>query len=615
MKESLFFKNPAVLAFRVLTSLSAITLLFIVQFNNFFLFHYIVESLSIIIGLLIFAVVWSGRDIINNKPVILLGIAYFFIAILDSCHLATYPGMGFINIDNSDFATQTWIVARYMEALSILFVSLTVKKLYPKLIFLVYLMVTSLILLSIFTWNIFPSCYIEGTGLTAFKILSEYIIIGILFFSLIFVLYHRINFHKQFVLMLSTSIIVTILSEFCFTLNIGVYDFINALGHILKVISYILIYKAIFVEGIKNPQQLLFRKLNDKQKETLNKLKESETLYQTLLDSLPQRIFFENRDLNYISCNSSYARNKQLKKSEIIGRNIYDVHPKILADRYKQEDLDIMNKGEIEEFEDTFTTGNQEITIQIVKVPVRDVDGSIIGLLGIFWDITEQKKIKAELEEYRNHLEDLVYKKTLTLNNTNKLLEEEINERKQMEENLIEARNEAEKANKAKNDFLAQMSHNLRTPLNSILGYTQLFLEDTEIMNQYESQIKMVHQSGLYLSSMINKILDLRNIGTGEMEAALFETEFTNSLTEPDVRNKDRETDNTIFPIPPNEELLRLLELEKVGDIIGIESLINKIEKDDAGYLSFVKRIRKFTGLYQTEKLVAYINSLLGRRT
>ncbi|MCD6396223.1 MAG: PAS domain-containing protein, partial [Spirochaetaceae bacterium] len=265
--------------------------------------------------------------------------------------------------------------------------------------------------------------------------------------------------------------------------------------------------------------------------------------------------------------------------------------------------------------EDTFTTGNQEITIQIVKVPVRDVDGIIIGLLGIFWDITEQKRIKAELEKYRFHLEDLVYKKTLTLNNTNKLLEEEISERKQIEENLIEARNEAEKANKAKNDFLAQMSHNLRTPLNSILGYTQLFLEDTEIMNQYGSQIKMVHQSGLYLSSMINKILDLRNIGTGEMEAALFETEFTNSLTEPDVRNKDRKTDNTILLIPPNEELIRLLELEKVGDIIGIESLINKIEKDDAGYISFVKRIRKFTGLYQTEKLVAYINSLLGRRT
>ena len=95
MKEPLFPKNPmVVLAFQVLATLSGITLLLIIQFNNFLLFHYIAEFLSVIVGLLIFSVVWTGRDIIDNKPVIFLGIAYLFVAILDSFHLVSYKGMG-----------------------------------------------------------------------------------------------------------------------------------------------------------------------------------------------------------------------------------------------------------------------------------------------------------------------------------------------------------------------------------------------------------------------------------------------------------------------------------------------------------------------------------------
>ncbi|MCK5200111.1 MAG: PAS domain-containing protein, partial [Spirochaetales bacterium] len=449
MKEPLFLKTPVVVvAFQVLVSLSGITLLFIIQFSNFLLFHYIVETLSIIVGLLIFNVVWTGRDLIDSKPVIFLGIAYLFVAIMDSSHLISYKGMEVLNIDTSNYATQLWIIARYIEAISILLVSIGIRKIYAKLTFLVYLIVTSLILLGIFRWQIFPVCYDEGTGL----------------------------------------------------------------GHILKIISYLLIYKAIFIEGIQNPQQFLFRRLNSRQKETMSKLRKSETLYQTLLESLPQSIFFIDRDSKYISCNNSFTQWVQLEKSEIIGRDVYDIFPEIEADRYWEEDLAIMDKGEIEEFEDTITIKNKEVSVQIVKVPVRENDGSVIGLLGIFWDITERKKTETELENYRNHLEDLVVKRTLSLSNTNKLLEEEISERKQMKENVIRARNEAESASRAKSEFIAHMSHDFRTPLNVILGNTQLFLRDPEIMDQYSSSVVRIHKSSLHLLSMVNDILDLINI-------------------------------------------------------------------------------------------------------
>ena len=661
MKESISNKNPSVMVvFRVLAFLSGITILLIIQLNNFRLFHYITESLSVIVGVLIFAVVWSGRDIIDNKPIVFLGIAYLFIAILDSFHVVSYKGMGILNLDGSNYTAQVWISARYIEAISILLVSIGLRKIYAKLTFHVYLALTTIILFTIFRWKIFPICYIEGTGLTIFKILSEYIIIGILFCAFIFFLYHRTKFHKKFVLMMTASIMVTIFSEFCFTLYTGVYDFVNGLGHILKVISYIFIYKAIFVKGIQNPQQFLFQRLSIKQKETMDQLRESENLYKTLLNSLPQSVFFVNRNSDYISCNISYAQSVYLEKSEIINKNVYDIHPKIVADRFRQEDLAIMDKGEMEELDDTIILGNQKIMVHSEKVPVRDVNGRIMGVLGIYWDITERKKIERELKEYRKNLEELVTERTLSLNNTNKQLNKEIverkkvvselktakvfaenlletadvivvilnheagittfnkyaekltgykkeevidknwidlfipqrdkvgilkvfndifntkpqvsqhensillkndekrmiswsnsvlrdssgnisgflsigmdiTERKQAEENYKKAKNEAEMANRAKSEFLANMSHDLRTPLNAILGNTQLFLRDTEMMDKYGSSIKMVHQSGLHLLSMINDILDLSKIEAGKMGSTLISIGFTDFLTE-----------------------------------------------------------------------------------
>ena len=98
------------------------------------------------------------------------------------------------------------------------------------------------------------------------------------------------------------------------------------------------------------------------------------------------------------------------------------------------------------------------------------------------------------------------------------LVAHDISKRKETEQALIEAKNQAETANQAKSQFLASMSHELRTPLNAILGFAQLLNKDTEIPERDREYVSIMYKSGEHLLSMINEILDLSKIEAGRVE-------------------------------------------------------------------------------------------------
>lgn len=246
----------------VLSGLLVLCGLYLTSLYSYPLFHSLAEIFSIIIAGSIFVIAWNSRQFLDNNYLLFIGIAYLFVAGVDLIHTLAYKGMGVFQGYGTNLATQLWIVARYMESLSLLVAPLFLRRnLRVNLVFLGYAVATAFLLTSIFYWNIFPQCFVEGVGLTPFKKVSEYIISMLLLGSLVLLLKNRREFDKGVLRLLIASIIVTIGSELAFTFYVDAYGFYNLIGHFLKILSFYLIYKALIETGLAKPYSLLFRNL------------------------------------------------------------------------------------------------------------------------------------------------------------------------------------------------------------------------------------------------------------------------------------------------------------------------------------------------------------------
>jgi PAS domain S-box-containing protein len=154
---------------------------------------------------------------------------------------------------------------------------------------------------------------------------------------------------------------------------------------------------------------------------------------------------------------------------------------------------------------------NNEIWVNTIGELELDRDGNPLHMVGTTQDITQRKLAEIELEKYRNQLEGLVEKRT-----------------HQLEKEKIKAQS----ADLMKSAFLATMSHELRAPMNSIIGFAGILLKELAgpLNDEQKKQLAMVKKSGEHLLGLINDILDISKIEAGKLKVSLKPFNYVNSL-------------------------------------------------------------------------------------
>ena len=256
--------------------MAALPVIYLISRNNYNLFHSLADGATIVIAASAFAIIWNSRHRVDNHYFLYVGIAFLFFAFLDLLHLLGNKNMG-VFPEYGNLGPTFYIASRYLLSISLVIAPLFIRRrLNTTLMFAAYSAVTLLILLSIFRWEIFPACIVEGVGLTPFKVVSDYVICVILLCSIGVLLLSRRSFDPKVLKIIVTSIILSIATGLTFTLYADPFGITNLVGHLFQIAAFYLIYLAFIETSLTKPHEILFRELkqNEEKEKRQNRILE-----------------------------------------------------------------------------------------------------------------------------------------------------------------------------------------------------------------------------------------------------------------------------------------------------------------------------------------------------
>ncbi len=290
--------------------------LWLVSQNNFLLFHTLAELFSISVAVIFGVVAWYTYRFSNNHYLVFLGTGYFWIAGLDLLHSLSFSGFNLIEGAGGNLASQYWVMSRYFEALLIVVApfyllrkinKVAIGILFGSIAVSIYLLVSG---------GFIPDTFIEGSGLTRFKLVSEYIIISLLVLGLARLYQLRQMMHQRMYYLVSSSIILTILAELSFTLYFRLDGFELFVGHIFKLLSYWLIFLAVVKNTLTEPFYSLTRA-------------------STSFDAIPDPTIVVSNAGSILQVNQTALKISGLTKKEVLGQHCHKLfHPENLDIEY-----------------------------------------------------------------------------------------------------------------------------------------------------------------------------------------------------------------------------------------------------------------------------------------
>jgi len=223
----------------------------------------------------------------------------------------------------------------------------------------------------------------------------------------------------------------------------------------------------------------IFTPLSSSLEHTLGLLQERERELTSILNSIPDIIYYKDPNGKYIGGNSAFQEYVGKYSRELIGLTDYDFFEQDIAKSNQIKDMEVMCSCMLSVTEEVikFPCG-VTLQLEMIKAPYFDEKGGMVGLIGIGRDIAE---------------------------------------RKALEESLVEARNKAERATRARSEFLANMSHEIRTPMNGVVTMAEMIC-DQQLSHKAEECAVTIRDSSKILLGELNDILDFSKIEEGKLD-------------------------------------------------------------------------------------------------
>ena len=259
-----------------------------------------------------------------------------------------------------------------------------------------------------------------------------------------------------------------------------------------------------------------------------NELRRSRSILQGLFESLPGLFLIFTPELQIAAVSDAMLEATMTKREGVLGRSIFEVFPdqpgseaisnwRTSLDRVRQTgapDTMAIQKYDIRRADGVL----EERYWSPMNSPVLGTDGRIEYFIHRVVDVTEFVRQKGrpanEALEPLSRVEQMeaeIFHNSAQLQAANQQLHD-------ANEQLVQAKADADAANRAKSTFLSTMSHEIRTPMNAILGYAQLMLRDPDLGVDAKANLAIIGRSGEHLLGLINDVLDMSKIEAGRIE-------------------------------------------------------------------------------------------------
>ncbi len=286
------------------------------------------------------------------------------------------------------------------------------------------------------------------------------------------------------------------------------------------------------------------------------KCKKNAELIEHIMNSIPCPIFCKNSKNEYVACNKAFCSFAKMKETDILGNTVKSILPDKIAKEQIKSDDRIRKTGSNQVYEIKISDiNNKKKTIFVNKSVFKFSEDDEMCIVGLIQDITELKSYEDELKS---------------------------------------AKITAEEANKAKSQFLASMSHEIRTTMNGIIGMLQL-MELTNLTAKQKEYSKIIWNSTNRLMNIVNKILDLSKITSDKFELSYNKFNIHDTINEISHIYKTSAINKGLKYIYEIDEDISKKLMGSNDNLVEILSnlLDNAIKFTDDGYIKLIVTLNK----------------------